>query len=259
MTAFLFPDFNKLKLAKERIEAFRPNGNEPYYLAFSGGKDSTILLYVMESMGYHYEAAYAPTTVDPPQLTAFTKKEYPQVNFEKPNTTMWKLIPEKLMPPTRTVRYCCEVFKERFGKNRTVLLGIRAQESRKRSKYQIVEKCSPKGKLKVLPIIDWTEIEVWDTIRSEGLPYCSLYDWGFKRIGCIGCPMNRQAEKRDFKMFPKYKAMYLKSFEKMLKERKRRELPTDWKTPLDVYRWWIGGQKRLTGTLFTEENFEGGY
>lgn len=256
---FLFQEFNKTKMAKERIEAFKPKGNEPFYLAFSGGKDSVVMLSIIESMGYHYEAAYAPTTVDPPQLVRFIKQNFPGVNFEKPETTMWKLIIKKLMPPTRKIRYCCEIFKEKFGKNRTVLLGIRAEESAKRSKYQIVEKCVPKGKLKVMPIIDWLSWEIWQEIEEKKLPYCNLYDLGFKRIGCIGCPMNRQSAQRDFKMFPKYKKKYLKAFDEMLKEREKKELPTDWKNSIDVYRWWIGGQKRLTGTLFTEDEYSGGY
>ena len=47
---------------------------------------------------------------------------------------MWSLIPQKLIPPTRIVRYCCEVLKEHGGTGRMITTGIRWAESVKRKK-----------------------------------------------------------------------------------------------------------------------------
>jgi phosphoadenosine phosphosulfate reductase len=269
----LFPEFSKVNLALERIKDFAPKGGEPYYVGFSGGKDSVVLLKLVKMAGVKFEAFYSPTTMDPPQLVEFIKEFHKDVKFEKARTSMRKLIPQKLMPPTRKVRYCCEVFKECHGVGRTVLLGIRAQESINRSNYKIadpekpetkkqkmIELCYEKRKRKVNPILDWTFQEVWEFINSKALPYCKLYDIGFNRLGCIGCPLaGGSMMKFELKMFPHFKQMYLKAFDNMLNERKKNGLTTEWKTPEHVMNWWVGEQKPLTGTLFTEEQYLGGY
>ena len=43
------------------------------------------------------------------------------------------------------------------------------------------------GIIKVAPLADWTEDEVWDYIRANDVPYNRLYDKGFKSIGCAPC------------------------------------------------------------------------
>lgn len=46
--------------------------------------------------------------------------------------TMWRLIEEKKIPPTRIARYCCQVLKETATQNRMAVVGVRASESTKR-------------------------------------------------------------------------------------------------------------------------------
>jgi phosphoadenosine phosphosulfate reductase len=43
------------------------------------------------------------------------------------------------------------------------------------------------GIVKVAPLADWTEEEVWDYIRANDVPYSELYDKGYKSIGCAPC------------------------------------------------------------------------
>jgi phosphoadenosine phosphosulfate reductase len=95
-----------------------------------------------------------------------------------------------------------------------VVTGIRWQESVKRSKRRMVEVCARhKTKTYLHPIIDWGTDDVWQYIRQEKLPYCKLYDEGWKRIGCIGCPMGGpNQQRRDFERWPKYEAAYLRAF-----------------------------------------------
>lgn len=92
------------------------------------------------------------------------------------------------------------------------------------------------------PIVDWTDDEVWEFIHEYNIPYCSLYDTGLKRIGCIGCPMSSRAAS-ELKRYPKYKTLYLKAFEKMLQERKKAGLETEWQTAEEVLDWWLGDKK----------------
>jgi phosphoadenosine phosphosulfate reductase len=105
--------------AIERIKAFEPE--EGYYLAFSGGKDSVVCKALLDMANVKYDATYRVTSVDPPELVRFIKDQHPDVIREVPRDknsnpiTMWNLIPRKLKPPTRIVRYCCSDLKESGG------------------------------------------------------------------------------------------------------------------------------------------------
>mgnify|MGYP003377250662 FL=1 len=113
--------------------------SEGYYLAFSGGKDSQVIYQLAVMAGAKFTAHYHITTVDPPELFYFIRKEYPDVYMDKPETTMWDLIVKKGFPPTRMVRYCCSDLKERGGAGKFVLTGVRWEESRKRKNRKLVE------------------------------------------------------------------------------------------------------------------------
>lgn len=134
----------------------------------------------------------------------------------------------------------------------------------------MVEQCYKRGKTTLNPIIDWTDHDVWEFIRSEGVPYCELYDEGYHRLGCIGCPMaSRNMREREFLRWPKYKWHYLKAFERMLEKRIQRNKEdsskpiwraggTDYHapTPIDVFNWWMEYDV-LPGQYDMFENYEG--
>lgn len=130
----------KIETAIDRIKSFEPP--EGYYLAFSGGKDSIVTKALLDMAGVKYDAHYNLTTVDPPELVQFIKEYHPDVTIEIPRdkdgnrVTMWNLIPRKLMPPTRIVRYCCQVLKEGGGDGRFTVTGVRWAESARRKNNQ---------------------------------------------------------------------------------------------------------------------------
>lgn len=99
----------------------------------------------------------------------------------------------------------------------------------------MVRICPTKGKHIINPIIDWEEDDVWEFIKTYNVPYCTLYDKGYKRLGCIGCPMSAN-KKNELEAYPKYKQAYIRAFDRMLKNRKD---VADWETGQDVYNWWI--------------------
>ena len=89
-----------------------------------------------------------------------------------------------------------------------------------RENARIVEMCYKTHTTMINPIIDWTTDEVWEFLKEYKIPYCELYDQGFKRLGCIGCPMGSTEQRiKEFERWPKYKALYFKAFEKMLENR----------------------------------------
>lgn len=57
---------NKVEQAIERFRLFGPE--DGYWLAYSGGKDSTVILALAKMAGVKFEAHYSCTSVDPPEL-----------------------------------------------------------------------------------------------------------------------------------------------------------------------------------------------
>ena len=83
---------------------------------------------------------------------------------------------------------------------------------------KMVEQCYQKNRTTINPIVDWTDEDVWEFLNEVAkVPHCSLYDEGYTRLGCIGCPLQgREGMLRDFERYPKYKALYIKAFDRMI-------------------------------------------
>jgi phosphoadenosine phosphosulfate reductase len=131
-------------------------------------------------------------------------------------------------------------------KNNRNLVDISKNKGKQRISYNLdnddarrtVEQCYRTMATLVNPIIDWTDDDVWKFIRTENVPYCELYDCGYKRLGCIGCPMSTNAEK-ELSAYPKYKQAYIRAFDRMLVKRLENGKETKWKTGEEVMDWWI--------------------
>ena len=133
-----------LRLASDMSKAYY---GKPIVIAYSGGKDSQVLLDLAEKClrPDEFEVLNGHTTVDCPETVYFIRKEFKRLEEKGIKTTidyhldengqpitMWNLIPQKFMPPTRIIRYCCAVLKEAGTPNRVCALGVRAAESSKR-------------------------------------------------------------------------------------------------------------------------------
>jgi phosphoadenosine phosphosulfate reductase len=216
---------------------------EGYYVAFSGGKDSIVMLDLVKKANVKYDVHMNLTSVDPPELLKFIRKYYPECQMHKPILSMFQLILKKGMPPTRIMRYCCQILKEGGGIGRTVLIGVRWEESVKRKLRKAVEiDKSKKHKNIISPIIEWASDEIWEYIHANKLPYPSLYDEGFYRIGCIGCPQGEKKRYRDFERWPKFKKAYYNTFKKLVKLRKEKGMPNPdhYKDVDTLWAWWMG-------------------
>lgn len=256
----------KVETAIERLQTFEPP--EGYFLAFSGGKDSVVIKALADMAGVKYDAHYQITSVDPPELVRFVKT-FDDVSMDRTHykdgtpITMWNLIPKKKMPPTRIARYCCQYLKETSGEGRFVITGVRKAESSRRShmggielaekksqhteKYdpdnpnqELIHLCQTHARRMLNPIIDWSDEDVWEFIRRYEVPYCELYDQGYKRLGCVGCPMSTHRAE-DLEKYPKFKQAYIRAFDRMLKDMEKDMEDDTWGTGDDVYQWWIKG------------------
>lgn len=267
---------------------------KPLVITYSGGKDSDVLLHLARASGIPFEVLHSLTTADAPETVRHVYDTFyrlecngikcdvdKHVQPDGSRMTMWKLIQKKLMPPTRLMRYCCAVLKEGGGKNRLIATGVRWAEStaRKRrgglevltSKPQsklilsndndedrrLFETCQLKGKRVVNPIIDWKDDDVLDYAAVEKIPMNPLYCEGFHRVGCVGCPLaNVKMRMMEFSRYPKIKAAYIRAFDRMLEERRRRGRMNGTfrmgDTGVDVFHWWmedgvLPGQEVLGG------------
>lgn len=254
----------KVEQAIHRLQKYEPP--EGYTLAFSGGKDSVTIKALADLAGVKYKAEYRVTSIDPPELVQFVKT-HKDVTIALPHykdgtvVTAWNLIPKKKTPPTRIARYCCEYLKESNNAGRFMITGVRWAESSKRQQNRAglevsevktgrhtkldadtADPAITQGKtIRILnPIIDWTDADVWEFIKSRGVAYCSLYDEGFKRLGCVGCP-NASNQKQELDRWPKIKEAYLRAFDRMIQARKDAGLTTrgDWDTAQGVMDWWV--------------------
>ena len=217
--------------------------NRGFHLAFSGGKDSIVLYHIAKLAGVKFHAEMQITTLDPPEVMHFIRKEYPDVKLNLPPLSFYKLIKKKKMLPLRQARYCCEVLKEQSGVGSCVLIGIRKSESSRRAKRKEVEltsKSKKKSQLikqdsfdidneithscingddKVLisPIFNWSDKDIWAFIKLYQLKYPSLYDEGFKRIGCLFCPMgNSKTKQLELSKYPKVADTIKKSIQYLI-------------------------------------------
>lgn len=117
----------KVQKAIDRLKAFEP-AVEPYYLCYSGGKDSDCVRILADLAGVKHDIVHNLTTVDAPETVRYIKS-IPDVKIEMPKYSMWQLIEKKKIPPTRLIRYCCDELKEKGGKGRVKVTGVRWAES----------------------------------------------------------------------------------------------------------------------------------
>lgn len=228
-----------VKLTIERIKEHEPS--QGYYVANSFGKDSGVVHRLMELAEVTFDAHHNFTTVDPPELIRHGLKNYPDTEIHRPKIPMWDLIPKKGFPPTRMIRYCCSILKERGGRDRIVATGKRKEESPARSKITLIEQSrSDKRVVFFNPILEWTTRDVWEFTVRERIPHCCLYDQGFCRLGCVGCPLaGGEQMEFEFQFFPKYYVAYLRTFARMIKERADMAEKFGFTSPLDVMHWWM--------------------
>ena len=253
----------------------------PLIVTDSGGKDSQVCKELALRAGIPFEIMHNHTTADAPETVRYVRQEAKRFEelgikytinmpmYKGQRTSMWNLIPQKLMPPTRLVRYCCAVLKETGGAGRFITTGVRWDESTARKnnrgiyerqasdraksiilnndnddKRRLFENCRLKARRVVNPIIDWLDEDVWAFLEDAKSPVNPLYGEGWCRVGCVGCPMaGKKGRAAEFIRWPKYKQLYINAFDEMLKERERRvKMDGSWRMGdrgIDVFNWWM--------------------
>ena len=192
----LFPEYTCGQEAIAFIKKHEPP--EGYYLGFSGGKDSVVVYDLAKKANVKFQAYYAATGIDPPEITKFIKTNYSDVIWKHPKKSFFHLV-ANMGYPTMQNRWCCTYLKKAPLdkiplKHR--LVGIRKEESSKRASRPMIDEYKSTNQIMYKPIFHWKEWQVWEYIENHVLNVCSLYDEGFSRLGCVVCPVHCGNEKR---------------------------------------------------------------
>lgn len=271
---------SKIDKSIDLLKEFEPMATllnpEGYYLCYSGGKDSDVLLNIAIEAGVKFTANYNVTGIDPKeavihikQVREWLKTKGIKLYMHSPDrfTTgpftglyknMWRLIIHKMMPPTRLIRYCCSELKERGGANSLCLTGVRWAESTQRKGRKPLEVVTKKKQDKKLFNDNTEERRQFENCMQKGKrvlnPVIHLEDkevWEYlKSRKCSYCNLYDQGEKRigcigcpgsnaekALNIYPHIKQKYIETYDFML-ERMKKECP-------DKPRTWKTGQDVL--------------
>ena len=131
-----------------------------YYNTFSGGKDSQALYYIVKMSGVKFQTHINFTSIDPAEVVRFVKTQYPSVIRHKPQISIYKKAIEKGILPTMIRRWCCQEYKEIGGAGKVKLVGIRSEESVKRSKRNEVEVSAKKFSGNIEEFKEWSNKKI---------------------------------------------------------------------------------------------------
>lgn len=222
----------------------------PLVVKYSGGKDSDVILQLAKESGVPFRVDHNLTTADPPDNVYYIRRVFARLREEGidakinvPKRSLWRIMRETLVIPSRVVRVCCGELKERKMPDAPyIVTGVRWAESANRraksgiamvyaehpstsarytggeqvaaaagllttddaSSRRLFEQCRMRGVRVLNPIIDWSDEDVWSYLHSRGIEGNPLYKEGWTRIGCVGCPLaGRRAREIAFARYPK--------------------------------------------------------
>lgn len=182
-------------LMKDVLRLHKP---EHIAVAWTGGKDSTVVLALWrEVLKMEGHPGRART------LSIDTGVKFPEVlKFRDTLAKEWDVLLEIVRPDVDISTYpiavdavkCCRELKveplmkavER-GKIDVLISGIRRDEHPSRLNRDYLEPREKPQHLMFNPILDWSEMDIWSFITMNELPFCELYNEGYRSLGCKPC------------------------------------------------------------------------
>lgn len=254
---------------------FDPRG---YCVCTSEGKDSRVLGHLMRRAGVKHFYIHNITGIDPPELVYFQRQNfqtYLDLGYQAYDCaydrSMWGLMRKNLIPPLRQKRYCCAHLKERKTPEQgeaMISTGVRRAESTRRAKqraelehdYQHLNPYDQEdgvevetfrtcfdhpdwgrnGLWTINPIAEWPNHWIWDYSAEAHLEQCSLYAEGFDRLGCIGCPMGSERQRRrQFARWPGFERVWRRAFDEIFRIRQARGMKLRFPSGAENFEWWL--------------------
>lgn len=216
----------KIDRAIRLIRLSAPQDGSPIEVAYSGGKDSDVILQLTKEAGVNYRAIYKNTTIDPPGTIKHAKEMGAEII--RPKKSFFQLVEQK-GSPSRYYRFCCKELKEYHYDNTMhhTIIGVRRSESTKRAKrYKEPTECIGTKKdpnEAIYPLLDWEDKDIKEYIDDRGIKCAPIYydeQNNFhveRRLGCMCCPLTyRKKRVVEFKMHPKMLRAYIRSLRKYM-------------------------------------------
>ena len=233
----------KVSQAVKLLQVCYKAAGEPLQIAYSGGKDSDVILELAKMAGIEYRAIYKNTTIDPPGTIKHAKEN--GVEIRRPKESFFSLM-MKDGYPNRFTRFCCSILKE-YKILDNCVMGIRRCESVKRSKrYSEPTECRGSGKNHVnaiYPILDWSDEDELEFISGRGLKLHPLYyreDGSIditKRLGCMCCPLAYYKKRlQQFKQYPGMVKAYIRCGNEYMKSHPESKTAKQFS---DVYEFFV--------------------
>lgn len=202
----------------QQVQKAHPD--EVIEIAYSGGKDSDVILQLAKEAGIRYEAIYKNTTIDHPGTIRHAQEM--GATIIRPKRTFAELI-QKKGAPTRFARFCCSELKE-YKVRDVAVMGVRRSESAKRAeRYSEPTECRFYGSKKnhveaIYPILEWTNDDVAAFLADRKIKCAPIYydEEGVfhveRRLGCICCPLAAKKKRIDeFRKHPRMVRFYIRN------------------------------------------------
>lgn len=259
----------KVSQAVKLLQVCSKAAGEPLEIAYSGGKDSDVILELARMAGIEYQAIYKNTTIDPPGTIKHAMEN--EVEIRRPKESFFSLM-KKGGYPNRFTRFCCSALKE-YKILDNCVMGIRKCESVKRAKrYTEPTECRIFGSKKnhvnaIYPILDWSDEDELEFIKERGIKLHPLYysedgciDLS-KRLGCMCCPLKYYKKRlQQFKQWPGMVKAYLRCGEEFLKSHHDSKLAKQYS---DVFEYFVANaffdnqrdyaKAKLGGGIFSDK------
>lgn len=204
----------KIDRAIRLLQGIQNGYDDEIEVAYSGGKDSDVILQLAKEADVRYRAIYRNTTIDPPGTIAHVGRMGAEIL--RPKETFFQLVAKKGFP-NRFSRFCCEKLKE-YKVTDKCIMGIRKSESSKRNeRYNEPTECRFYGRKTednhveaIYPILDWTDDDVLAFVEDRHLTLAPVYYTNrgqidvSKRLGCMCCPLATERKRiLYFKEYPR--------------------------------------------------------
>lgn len=253
----------KVEQAVKLLQVCYKAAGEPLQVAYSGGKDSDVILELAKMSGIEYRAIYKNTTIDPPGTIKHVLEN--GVEIRRPKETFFSLM-KRIGYPNRYRRFCCRILKE-YKILDNCVIGIRKCESVKRAKrYTEPTECRIYGSKKIhvnaiYPILDWSDEDELEFIEERGIKLHPLYyreDGSIditKRLGCMCCPLMYYKKRlKAFKQYPGMVKAYLRCGKEFLKSHPESKTAKQYS---DVYEYFVASVFFDTQKDYAKAKLEG--
>lgn len=280
-----------LQLIKEFEPVALARNPRGYIVGYSGGKDSDVLVSLFRRAGVKFMVMHNHTTIDAPETVYYIRKKFAKwteqgipCKIYYPDQSFWRLCLHKKFLPMRNIRFCCSSLKERDIpelKFAVHSFGVRKAESSRRAKFRDsiemrdhanysdnqrfhfdntdevkqTDACFTKNYLFVNPLAYWADNYLWEYIRAEKIEINPLYEQGFCRVGCIGCPMAGKRRIEEFKRWPQYEKMFVRLCDKIIEIRNAQGLKNKYglKNGREYFEYWLYNELPQGETIFDLE------